>query len=1063
MPLIDYLEYIGCGRLAGPRSRRSPPVAPLNRLNLMHRNFAALLLTGTILLVGNGVPCTTAMAQGRVGSDPMITYYQAMRAYRDGDIENAMRGFEMAERGTRTDPSGKWIDAIPARVMIAECYWQLGRLPACRANLDAATAIAIRSRGWISRLDFSALNTAAQVAAPGNLWPEVAAVQILPVPNKFPLHAGQVVTEQSLAAGGVIQPPNIKSIDAAEIMRCLAIASHRRRVLLGPLAADDVIGSELLEATKRPSGLNHPLAESLLNTMRGCEYFATGEDKTAVDRANKFASPGGVHPLTPISMLCAMKVVANGDDFGGLSGDGRGSIVNTAQQIVNAAAALEQYEWIGEALQIAIGVADDVQLGRVEQTALVAGRTLVQRSRLASLHCYLVAADAAVTAGRVTQATEYLQTGLALTSRRDIQLPRLRAYAAYLAARIAAKNGQSIDAVTGGDMASALTTMNDFMLNGRNPRRSVPSMPFLYQVEIVMASLSGNVGNQSAKRILNAFASPTGTVLWRQDPLNAIAAINFDDAALHAALLRMASLENDGPEVLRQTDRLLANRFTSQLPLQGRLLQLQTLAAVTGDSMWPTVREEMKAPAPALAKLRELTQTSLLAAAPAGQNDAGARDGDRSSARSAADAQAMEALLSDLALSRIGVPEVNPPRVATTDVVEIPDGTAVLTFAIDSGRILASASRDGTTRTWAVPGANRLPAMIGKLLQDIGAAQSRGKRLPDDDAQWKAIAASIHNYLLPEDSGWSEEGLKRIIVVPDGPLWYLPFELLPAVANADDGGDRDAGDEGDAGDDSDAEERGTLWADAVELQYAPTPGLALRQVAAATSGNRIAMIAGNFFALRDPKANEAIVDGFMQRADNPLVSTPATAPPTDRIGLDIGHLIIATPVTPNLKNPLATAIVPADASAGRGADSDTDSLANWVRFPAGGPRSVFLPGLRTSAATSKLGDGGELFFPMIALQSSGVREVGLSRWATGGASAATVISEVVNEVPHTSLAAAIRRGTVMLRQTELSLSREPLLGKADSEVTHLTGDEPLFWATYLSSGSLELPPPTEED
>ncbi|TWT66412.1 CHAT domain-containing protein [Allorhodopirellula solitaria] len=1030
----------------------------------MHRNLLTLLLAWSIVVAASAARSPTATAQSRMGTDPMITYYQALQAYRDGDISNAIRGFEMAERGTRTDPSGKWIDAIPARVMLAECYWQLGHLPACRANLDAASGIAIRNRGWIGSVDFSALNVAAQAASTGNLWPGVAAVQILPVPSKLPLHVGQPVTEQSLAAGGVIQPPNIKSIDVVEIMRCLAIASHRRRVLLGPLSADDSVGSELLEATKRPTGLNHRLAVSLLHTMRGCEYYATGEGKTAVDRANNYASPGGAHPLTPISMLCALKVSSGGDDFGELSDESRGALVSNAQQIVNAAAALKQYEWIGDALQVAVGVADDVQLGQIEQTAVMAARTLVQRSRMASLHCYLVAADAAVSAGRAGPASEHLQAALALAERRDVQLPRLRAYGGYLGARIAAKNGQSIGGAAGGEMASALSTATNFMFHLQNQRRPVVSMPFLYQTDIVMASLGGNVGNQSAKRVLNAYAGPIGNAMWRQDPLNALAAIYFDDTALHAALLRMAVLENDGAAVLQQTDQLLAKRFTSQLPLQGRQLQLQTLASSSTDSLWPSVRQAMAAPSPAMTRLRELTQASLVAPAPPA--DPNAANPEAVAVRAAGDAQVMEALLSDLSLSRVGVPEINPPRVASTDVSEIPDGVALLTFVIDSGRILVTASRSGTTHSWVVPGANRLPAMISRLLQDIGAAQSRGKRLPEDDARWKDTAAKMRRYLLPPNSQWTEAGLEKIIVVPDGPLWYLPFELLPATGFAeeepDDEGGSDDSEEDDQeqppADEGDAEPP-ALWADAVELQYAPTPGLALRHVAAATSENRIAMIVGDFFAIRDRQANESIVSEIMQQAPDALLSTLATAPPTDQIGLDIGHLIVASPVTPNVSTPLASRIVPTDNSAG----GDRDSLRSWVRFPASGPRSVFLPGLRTSAATGKLGDGNELFFPMIALQASGVREVGLSRWATGGASAATVVTEVVNEVPYTSLSAAIRRGTMMLRQSELSISREPLLGRADSETAELSGDEPLFWATYLSSGSLELPPPSKEN
>ncbi len=1001
-----------------------------------------ILFSLTILLVGD----VTAWAQvtGR-GTDPMQIYYDAMQAYRDGDIDNAIRGFEYAARSARTDVNGKWVDAIPGRVMLAECYWQLGHLPACRVQLDEAARIAIRNRGWIGQLDFSVLNPGAQIKqATNNLWPEVAAVRLLPLPRSIPIQRGQAVTESSLAAGGVIESPNIQNIDALEIMHSIAVLMHRRRVLLGPLAVDDPLSRELLEATKMPSGVNHPLARSLLHAMRGCEYFAIGEDKTVIDRASKYASPGGVHSNTPVLMLCALKIASGGDDTGKLNPESRALMVASASQITNAAAALEQYEWIGEALQIAVGVADPAGLAGVEQTAVLAGRSLVRQSRLASLHCYLVAADAAVSAGRHAVGAEHFQSAIALATRRDVELPRLEAYGAYIAARLAAAKGQPIGSSGGSDMASALKAVADFVLDRRDQRRRVISMPFMYQADIVLAGLGGNVGNQSAKRILSGYAGPVGISLWRQDPLNALAATYFDDSAMHSALMKMASMENNGPEVLRQSDRVLAKRLTSRLPLQGRMLQLRTLATSPADTLWPSGRGLLADAPPAFTRLREKTLASIQVPAL----------GDNVLERSAPAALAMEAELSDLTLSRLAVPEINPPAIATTDVVEVPDGVALLTFVVDSGKIFATATRDGTTRTWMVPAANRLPAMVNRLLQDVGVSRNRGKRLPDSDEGWKSAADKLRSFLMPESSGWSEEGLEKIIVVPDGQLWYLPFELLPARAMA-------AVKEGD---DAGSEVTVPLWADSLQIEYAPTPGFALRSVGAATTSERIAMVASTFFALRDSEANQAMIDDVIMPAQDPLVTTPAKAPPTQNIGLDIGHLLVAAPVTPNVSDALSTHVIPVDNSSGRTAGrGDWDALRDWIRYPASGPQSVVIAGLRTSATTTKLGDGSELFFPLAALRASGVREVAVSRWPTGGSSAVTVLTEIVNEIPHTSLAAALRRGTMMLRQAELSTSREPLLGKPDTDVPAIPGDTPLFWSTYLSTGSLELEPPATED
>lgn len=980
------------------------------------------------------------------GQYPAQAYYEALRFYRDGDLDNAIRGFEFALRSTRTDINGKWIDSIPGRVMLAECHWQLGNLQVCRGHLDEAAGIAIRNRGWLGQLDFNSLNNMAAAVSPtNNLWPAVAAVRQIPVPRQLPFQSGRQLTEAGLAAGGVIETPTIRNIDGIEVMRTLAVLSHRRRVLMGPLSGDDAASRELVEATKVPSNLTHPIGRSLVYAMRGCEYHAIGEDKTTIDRAAKYAVvSGGVHPLTPMLLLCGLRAGANGDENGKLSPANAQTLISTAQQISNAAAAMDQFEFIGEALQVAVGVAQANQLSGVEQTAALAARTLVRQSRLASLHCYLVAADAAISAGRVEAASEHFQAATALAGRRDVQLPRLQAYGAYIGARLAAQSGQPIGIGNSGSMADALNNMVDFILNRRDRARPIVSMPFLYQTNLVMSSLGGNVGNQSIKRVLEGYAGEVGLSLWRQDPLNAMAAVYFNDSALHAALLNIATVENDGIGVLKQTDRLLAKRFTSQLPLQGRLLQYRTLATLPVNQLWPSAASELAEPSVILKRLRDQTQKSLIV-------PQAAQPGDKVSARPQSEALAMEAVVSELALSRSVAPEINPPRVASTDVALVPDGTALVTFVAERGRIHATATRDGATRTWLINGANRLPAMINRLLQDIGANRARGKRLPEDDTQWRSDATKIRSFLFPDSSGWTEDGLSKIVIVPDGSLWYLPFELLPAV------GTQSVNDPADP-----AEQTAVpLWADSIEVQVAPTPGLALRDGGVSTTASRIAMVTNGFFAVRDPAMNQSMIDEVLSTAADAAKLAPAETPPTDRLAMEIGHLVVAASVTPNIDNPMSTQIIPLDNRAS--ARGESDRLSDWVRMPAGAPQTVVLAGLRSKASVTQAGDGSELFFPMIALRASGVREVLLSRWPTGGQSAATFLTEIVNELPHTTLAEAVVRGRMILRSSDLSASREPLLGKPDEEHANLNGNEPLFWSTYFSSGSLELPAPDSED
>ncbi|WP_430453957.1 hypothetical protein [Rhodopirellula europaea] len=1033
-------------RFAGMTVHPSPK--PQRTWTLFSIAIAALLTFGAASYAEAQV-----VGGGNTGNQyPPQTYYTALDIYRDGDMKNAINAFESALRSSRTDINGKWIDAIPVHAMLAECYWHLGHLPLCRTHLDAGMQITIRNRGWLGAIDWNGLNQGAAIRAGAtNLWPEANSVRLAPVPRGLMLHSGEVLTEQRLQQGGRIENQNLKRVDAIEIMRSIALMMYRRRVVMGELSAQEPLAAELMESTKYPSGLNSPGGRSLIGAMRGVGQLAVAEDSTVVDRVGKYATLGGaVHPITPLMLLAGMTVGVSGDATGKLDPNIAAGLVATSQQAVNSAAALEQYEFIGEALQLAVGAAGPQQYGKVEQTALLAGRTLIRESRLASLHCYLVAADAAISAGRVDAAAESMTLAIEIASRRDVDFPRLEAYGAYVAARIAAARGESLGGPEG-KLSNAMGSLNEFVNNRRDRSRPVISMPSHYQLSLVQSMMGRSIGNQSTKSLLDYFTSPVSMTTWRRDPVDAIALIGLDSTPLHRGRLELAVAENNGLDVLKSTDRIHAARLASALPLRGRLMDVRSLVTDPVESFWPSTKDMVVQPPPMVAELRQRVQASL-------------REGaDNTEPRDAAVASMQESLVTQIALQRLRIPSICPPPVASEDAAALPPGTGLLTFVVDGNRLVATLSRDGETTGWISPAGRRIPTMISKLLADIGANRSRGKRLPDDES-WRETAAKLKEILFPPNSGWNETGLENLVIVPDGPLWYLPFELLPASDGPNVTADEndDALDGGDA--DLDPVSLGQLWADTIKLSYAPTPGLALREVGAASEANRVAVMAGTFFAPRQKELNDQMIEEMLAAADDPLQWTIGSAPPTDRVGLGVAHLVVASPLTPNIASPMATTTIPSTSSTPRAdASGQWDQLFGWVRLPASGPRTVALPGYRTAAGAAKLGDGSELFFPLAALRCSGVKEITLSRWVTGGHSAATVIGELINETPHTSLASATRRGVSLLRQAELAVAGEPLLGKADEDSQNITGNQPLFWSTYLTSGSLGLPAPKSDE
>ncbi len=191
------------------------------------------------------------------------------------------------------------------------------------------------------------------------------------------------------------------------MMRGLAIASYRRRVLLGPLSDQDPLATGLLESTKYPAGLQIPIARSLIGSVRTTGYLASYDDKRALaEGAQSGMFNGGVHPLSAINMLSQATVIAGSDK--------PEAAVPLAINIVHSAAALGQPELIGEAMQLAAGCASEAQAATVRQAASTVATAMIRKSRLATLHCLIAGADAAITAGDLASAATMLNQAQSL-------------------------------------------------------------------------------------------------------------------------------------------------------------------------------------------------------------------------------------------------------------------------------------------------------------------------------------------------------------------------------------------------------------------------------------------------------------------------------------------------------------------------------------------------------------------------------------------------------------------------------------------------------------------------
>lgn len=943
-----------------------------------------------------------------VGSYPSDQFYTAMTVYRDGDLERAMDLFDLSLRQTRRDVNGRWIDAIPVYAMLAECHWHAGNLPACQANLDQVFQLVVRHDGWLRRIDWgTVLQSTGVRSQTRGLWPEAASIRILPTSRTVSFRSGEVVTEQRLAQGGAIESLNIKTIDAMEIFRGLSIAAYRRRVVLGDLANQDPLATEMLDAIRYPKALTADFGKSIIGSMRSAGKFSMGDDTRGLEDSVKYASVrGGFHELSTVALLTQTSIIAGGSEW-------ERRTLASARVTANVAAATKQPELIGEALQLAAGCATPATAASVQAFAKVAAASMTRESRLASLHCLIAAADAAVTAGDVVDATSLLRMAQDLSSRRDVVQPRLDAYGAYVSARLAALQGDSLGVGAASAVGKAVGSLSAFAFQRKFRGRVVPAMPRVYQLQLLVGGGARAAG--SDKVIRNYCISVPGSV-WRRDPVDGLAASMMDRNAALMSWLRLAANDSDGREFLERLDHVLARRFLSELPIGGRVAQVRQLAGASEVVLPESATKFVNAAAENFQQLRRAAVKPVPA--------------DLASA--VAQSDAMESSATRLALDRLEFPRVIPPPAPEKSIADLlPSGTALLTFTYLGKDVVGTVTVGGRTEIWRVGGASRLTVEVSQLLRKIGVGRIRGKRLPEDES-WKEQAAKLEKRLFPDGPSTELADVKRVVVVPDGALWAFPFELLPLGTLA---GDRDADDR---------------WVDKFEISYAPTPGSAIGPVAMPAISRTVAMAANGFFVPRDSEANEAAVTSVMERLDDSRRLTSSDSLPGSLLGDSVGTICVAAARGLDPADPFAFRVAAYDAGTPLG------SLRAYMRLPAASPRVLVLSGFRSSADSGQTGNGNDMFMTLCGLNAAGIRDVMISRWAVGGQSTATMLSELLPEIPHGGLVAAWARARTVLADTEIDPSGEPLLTQAEHDRQGVTGALPLFWAGYMVASPIDL-------
>ncbi|MBN2024407.1 MAG: CHAT domain-containing protein [Pirellulales bacterium] len=983
-----------------------------------------LLAAGAILaLVASAARAPAQFDQQDV---PTLRYRAAFGAYHDGEYRDALKIFQSEGRGAIKTAQARWIDSICYHAMCGECYYQMGQLPEAMEHYISAINLYIAYSDWIIRVKFQPLRPG---SAPGvRDRPTWGRSQRQSVPGHFPdsmlISQGRLDANEAFRRGGVVQPPIMFGINVVEIVRCTALAIRRRNELLGPVSPHDPLSDRLLTALSQRPGLPNHWSECWIDLQLGLAQRAAGKDVQALATLQRAVTASGQfdHPMTCAALLELGKMALAQGDLGG-----------AATSFLEATYSAAYFQDLG-VLEEAFRLGAVVHLISNQKTVyppLPEAIRWAGRNRYRQLQCSLLLslAENHAALGHAKEAAAALEEAAGLMVRREMGAGRLGGRHAYLSALVRYQGGD----LAGGDRSLA-TAMTFLRLSSH----------WLYQTRLADGLYTeGTITPRTAVDVFTEVLRDPRAADWSRDPAECLASLAVPHPAPLEHWFEAALDLGKMDAALEIGDRIRRHRFFSSLALGGRLESLRWLLEGPEellDNEAKLHRRDLLVQLPDYAKLRQRAADvrAALARGPLVPPDAeGAAAQQKLLGELGLLAQRREVILREVALRRQPAAMVFPPLRGTEQIQKaLPDGSAVLVFLATRTQLHAFLLNNKTYSHWRVIAAAPLGKAIAGMLHELGHHDgNRELPLKDlDDAAWPKAAEALLAMILQDSKADFATEFKQLIVVPDGMLWYVPFEMLQVSRNG----------------------KSESLISRLRIRYAPTVGLAVSDGRGRRQSARTGVVVGRLFPRDDPAVARAACDSL-------AVALPGTVALPDPL-----------PAPSSLCRTLVDRLVVLDDLPATGASAYDwppmgqrsaagGTLADWMRLPWGGPETVVLPGYHTAAENGlkQTGSGEEMFLSLCGLMASGTRTVLMSRWRTGGQSSFQLVNEFAQELPHLSPAEAWQRAVLVVQESRVNLDAEPRIKRTPSDdppkATH-----PFFWAGYLLVDSGDpLPKPND--
>ncbi len=973
---------------------------------------------------------------------PSTAYFAAFPLFHDGEYEDALDIFQQELRGAMRIGSSRWIDSICYYTMIGECYYRMGQFDQALASYTAAAQIMLAYPDWVIHVQYPPQIQPLSLGSTNRRFPWANRTRTSlfgQFPDRMGINIGQSIisTEQIVRqGGGVVTTPHTLVVDVDEVMRCSVLAIRRRNELLGPLGPHDEVTKQLVAYYSRRPGLPNHWSQCWMDVHLGMALLGAEKDAEAISTLTRSTLAAGrfEHPLSGQALLAL-------GDLAMRRGDYKSAVVfyqeASIDSVIYPDPALTE-----EALQRAAAA---YMLGNPGKTypALSPALEWAKRQRYTTMYAALslAAADNALANGDVNSASRFLGQAQGSLVRRTAWRSRLGAWHQYLTAVAAYRRGRFNEG------ESALQAALGYMSHGSLWLYHLKHLQTAYSSGQI--NLRGPITPRTAMDLYARLLRTPNGVDWDFDPLEALSVTVTPHAAAYEQWFLIALERKSFEEAIEISDYGRQHRFLSTLPLGGRLFLLRRLLESDPATLPPTAQQQRQlllTRYPDYAKLADQAKAlraTLAGVSPVPQSETEAKRLLGVLGQLATIGAQQELIIRQMSIERNAVAALFPPVVPTKELqARIPDGTAVLAFyqvGNDMYGVLMNRTRYAT---WRVPTSAYFGREIGTFETALGLIDPNREMTVEElqTTDWKAAAKRAAQVLLRDSPFDPAAEFPELVIVPDGLLWYVPFEALPTT-DADDA---------------------LPWIALHRIRYAPTVSLTVNYGQPLPTGGTTGVILGKLHPREEAEAAQFAFEKLAAAAPQTVAVTqePRTVPSPV-----LASLFTRLVVWDDLQNMDQGVYGWIPAPFSRTPNGNT--LDRWFELPWGRPAMMILPGYHTPAESglrrmpASLPPGRDVFLSTCALMAGGTQSIVLSRWRNGGRTTAEQIAEFLKQQPDMTPSEAFQRSVLVAADLPIDPQAEPRV-RADPKDPAIKAEHPFFWASMmlLDSGT---PPQQQQE